>query len=340
MKIQPIIVGSGNAGKAVAKSLAIVGIIDPQFEILPSHWLARGQSLETVPRQPTPLLCITNPHGLHASYVAMAAQAGFSPIFVDKPAAVTREQIASLRNVTIPVLVSHGYRQMWGPQTLRRLIASGELGPVFSIEGVYWQSSAAQRADENARAQRKDSWKNDIALNGASDVLVDLGAHWVDLVTFLSGESVTHARGWLAYANAEAAHRDTHVQLTIDFASGLRAFGSISKTVHGAGNQLRVSVLGERQSATWSFETPDRLEIGRGTAKTVLARPDSSRGSQQAPFHGAGWLEGYIDILHQAALLAAGKPTSSYPTLEENLVVMERLLDVAERPEFRWHTPR
>ena len=40
----------------------------------------------------------------------------------------------------------HGNRRMWGPQTIVRMIAEGEIGDVISIDGRYWQSSAAQMA--------------------------------------------------------------------------------------------------------------------------------------------------------------------------------------------------
>jgi hypothetical protein len=34
---------------------------------------------------------------------------------------------------------------MWGPKTLKSLVASGELGDLITIESRYWQPSVAYR---------------------------------------------------------------------------------------------------------------------------------------------------------------------------------------------------
>ena len=47
----------------------------------------------------------------------------------------------------------------------------------------------------------------------------------------------------------------------------------------------------------------------------------------QAPFHGTGWLEGYIEIIHRALLAAIDKKSAaSVPSLQESLIVIEVLL--------------
>jgi len=57
-----------------------------------------------------------------------------------------------------------------------------------------------------------------------------------------------------------------------------------------------------------------------------VTRNESHWGSRLAPFHGLGWLEGYIEIIHQFLKEAAGQKSNVYPTLPESLKNIEVLL--------------
>ncbi len=327
--VQPFLLGRGNAGQAIAKCLSLLNYLDPELTVLTPIWIDRGQALAKLPRGLHPrLLAIANPHALHARAILEAAEAGFEAIVTDKPAAVSQAEAASLRPLGARVTVCHGYRQSWGPRWLKTWVDSGEMGELIAIEGRYWQASAAQKA-LTADAKTK-SWKNDPTLSGPFDTFLDLGAHWVDLVQHLLGERATSARAWLSHANSEAPHRDTHVQLEMNFSHRRRAWASLSKTFHGQGNNLEVHVLGSKGAAQWSFERPDEIVVAKGAERQVHVRRDSSLGLRQPPFHGAGWIDGYAEILQQTARRAVGLSCLCVPTLDEHLDAIETLL-AAER---------
>jgi len=323
--IQPFILGSGRAGQAVAKGLQIVALQEPGLALAPPRMLARDAVLADVVRGvENPVLVVANPTGLHAQAILSAARAGFFAIFTEKPACVNLAEVAKLRELKARVAVFHVYRQMWGPQWIAQMLEGNELGEVFSVESRYWQPSVAHRAIE-AKLNAND-WKNDPRLNGNYDVLLDLGTHWADLIFFLMKEKPSRAQAWASYVNAEAPHRDTHLHLTLDFPKGTRAFGSISKVVHGATNGFEVNVLGSKGSASWNFLAPDEVILGKGRDRTVVTRKEMTSGGQQPPFHGMGWLEGYTEILRQAFFHWCEKPFSPYPTLPASLDVLETLL--------------
>lgn len=329
LTLQPYLLGRGNAGQAMAKCLSVLNYLDPELTVLSPIWVERGTSLADLPKGPHPrLLGIANPHALHASAIEEAANAGFEAIVTDKPAAVNREQSAALRQWGSLVAVCHGYRQTWGPRWLKTWVGSGELGEVIAVEGRYWQASAAQKALQGTRSP--NGWKNDPALSGPFDTFLDLGAHWVDLVQHLLGERASGARAWLHHANGEAPHRDTHVQLEMTFSNRRRAWASLSKTFHGQGNNLEIHVLGSKSAASWSFERPDEIVVAKGAERHVHVRKDTALGLKQPPFHGAGWIEGYAEILHQAARRAVGLSSISVPSLSEHLDAIDTLL-AAER---------
>ena len=320
--ITPYILGRGMAGHAIARSLSILR--DQGLAVNNPIFMERGASL-SVSNPEHALLCLANPHGLHTPLIVEGARAGFGAIVSEKPSSISLEQLETLRGVTAPVFVLHGYAQMWGPQTIRSMIASGELGDLVAVEGRYWQSSAAQSAVENKPPAQ--SWKNDPSISGPFDVYVDLATHFVDLCSVVVGEVPESLSGRLSYINAEAKHRDTYANLSFRFPRGITASGSISKTVHGAGNDLELHVIGAKKRVSWRFAAPDMLEIGVGSVTCSVPRATSDFGSMQRPFHGIGWLEGYTEILKQACTLVLGEKPRMNSMLPWNLSVMRLMLE-------------
>ena len=328
MIFQPFILGSGRAGQAIAKSLAILGLSDRELDIEPVIWLERGASLPKVDEKAgvLPVLLIANPPGLHSDAILDGERAGFPLIFCEKPACVNLEQVERLRATRAQVAIFHVYRQMWGPQTLKRMLSEGEMGEVIAIEGRYWQSSTAQRA---LAGKPTDSWKNDVALSGQFDALLDVGSHWCDLAFWLAGRLPVRSHGWRSYKNAERPHRDSHVHVAFDFDDGSRAVSSISKTVHGATNHFEIQILGTRKRAAWNFLNPDEILIGEGASLRTMPRATNELGSKQPPFHAMGWLEGYVEIIRQALRKQRGETASEIPSLKQNLDMLSVLLSIS-----------
>lgn len=320
--ISPYILGSGKASMALLEALRVVELNHPEWVFNAVQKISRDALFPDVSKDKFPLLIIANPHALHAKAILDAERAGFKLIICEKPSVTSLEQIHTLRKVQVPVAVCHVYRQMWGIQTLKEMIFNGEFGDIISIEGRYWQSSAAQKA---LSAELIPSWKNDILLSGPSDVVFDIGTHWTDAVLFLMDKKPKHISLWRSFANAEAPHRDTHVHLNMEFPNGARAMGSVSKTVHGSPNHFEINVIGTRKYGCWKFLEPDLLEISSGTTKSIMTRNRSDIGSGHWPHHGLGWIEGYVEIIQQAL------KNGVYPTLQENLDMMELLIKSMER---------
>jgi predicted dehydrogenase len=324
--VAPVLVGRGVAGQAILKSLAIIAQMDPALELLPVRVADRGTPLRSyISDGAANVLFLANPSGLHAKCIAEGARAGFSAIVSDKPVCVISEELPMLRKISIPVAVFHGYRAMWGTRTVKRMIEEGVLGDLFAFESRYWQSSSALMALDNSPEKRE--WKNDPWLNGPSDVLTDLGSHVADMCLYLMDDKPVKSRCTLSYWNSSAPHRDTHVHLFMEFTGGRLALASISKTVHGATNHFEYTVIGSRGAATWRFLQPDEVEFGVGKRTSVIRREERNPSTGSSPFHGLGWLEGYVEISHQALRQAAGLNFHSVPTLQQSLAAMEVLLE-------------
>ncbi len=331
--IQPYVLGRGRAAQALMRSYSILKMLKPKWALLEPVQLDRHSTFDllTANQKAVPVLFVANPHGLHADVIIKAAAAGVSNFVVEKPAVVSLDEVTLLRallerNSQLQFAVCHGYRQTWGLQTLKKKIDQGDLGELIAVEGRYWQSSTAQRKWQPSTVQ---SWKNDVKLSGHYDALLDIAPHWVDALCFLTSakHKLSKINKWMSYKNAEAAHRDTHIQLLCEFTDDLRAMASISKTVHGASNFFEIVVMGTLKTASWNFLNPDEIQIGVASKIELERRLSTEFGSGQSPFHATGWLEGYVEILKNfLAPNFEAIESKNYPSLPEHLMVMEGLL--------------
>lgn len=318
LRVQPLIVGRGAAGMALRHALAMY-----PDDVAPARWQPRGEPLPEPERPERALVVVANPHALHTPRLLEAAERGYRFAICEKPAAVDLGQVEALEGLPMATWVCHGYRLLWGPQELKRAVGTGRFGTLVSIEGRYWQSSAT-------RFPAGDSWKDTPELSGPFDVVLDLATHWADLVTHLCGRlpDATSVRRW--FVNAAAPHRETHVHVTMDFGH-LASFGSISKTVHGAGNTLELAIVGERASARWSLEQPDVIVWGDGGSTSTQVRTDAALPARPAPFHGMGWMEGYGRLVGEVVAHIQGRGAADAAGLGPHLELLRCLIRAAER---------
>src|SRR5687767_14610409 len=99
MTIHPYIIGSGSSGRAIAKSLAVLGVLNADWKIASPIQLSRTTDWTALEPPEGAILFIASPHGLHAEAIVQGERAGFRSIVTEKPACVSRQDIARLREV-------------------------------------------------------------------------------------------------------------------------------------------------------------------------------------------------------------------------------------------------
>jgi predicted dehydrogenase len=304
------------AGQALRHALSMF-----PDDVDPAIWIERGAPLPRPEDPQSALLVVAGPHALHTPRLLEAAERGYRFAICEKPAAVDLDQVGSLEGLPVETWICHGYRMLWGPTVLRQAAVDGSFGRIFAVEGRYWQSSAT-------RAPASKGWKDDVGLGGRFDVLLDLAMHWADLVTFVTGRMPSSAtvRRW--FVNAASPHRDTHVHLMMQH-NEFTSLGSISKTVHGTGNDLEIAVLGEKASAFWEFGNPDVVLWGDGPSQRTQVRSKADLPTRPAPFHGLGWMEGYGRVVGQVVERMRRGTAANAPELETHLRLLRCLLEAA-----------
>ena len=164
------------------------------------------------------IVSICTPNDLHAEEAILAARAG-KQIFLEKPAAVSEEQLDRLT----AVLQEYKTKTVMGlvlrfnplSQMQRRLITEGELGKVLLCNVDYWFG------------RDRGGWMREGKRSGGAFVLG--GCHSVDLASFLLNSPITAVRGdalqhgdWYDYPPVETAQ--------VQFANGAKGVFSCSLT--------------------------------------------------------------------------------------------------------------
>ena len=164
------------------------------------------------------VVSICTPNDLHAEEAILAAKAG-KQIFLEKPAAVSEEQLdrltATLEEYHTKSVMGLVLRFNPLSQMQKRLIADGELGKVFMTNVDYWFG------------RDRGGWMREGKRTGGAFILG--GCHSVDLARFLLGSDIAAVRGdslqvgdWYDYPSVETAQ--------VRFANGAKGVFSCSLT--------------------------------------------------------------------------------------------------------------
>jgi predicted dehydrogenase len=263
----------------------------------------------------------------------------------EKPLAVTSEQSAELVRLAAAsdrvTAVNFNIRFYPLNQHAHQLVRDGGLGEVRLITGRYFQDWLLKDTDWN--------WRLDPSVGGSLRAVGDIGSHWVDLTSFVSGQRVTHVfaeletvvkvrqrpTGEVLTFSTERSADTVPVEMTTDdvalillrYANGARGAVSISQVSAGRKNAIAWEISGATASAAWDGEDPDRLWIGhRDEPNQLLLRNPAlmnATGSAAASLPG-GHVEGFGDTFHAlfreiySAIAAGGPPERPlYATFED-----------------------
>ena len=220
-------------------------------------------------------------------------------------------------------------------QHVRELVAGGELGDVRFVTGRYFQDWLLLETDWN--------WRLEPDKGGSLRAVGDIGSHWLDLATFLTGQPIVAVMADLATfiplraeprgpvetfsmdrsndtVSREMATEDV-ASILLHFANGARGALAVSQISAGRKNSLQWEIDGSIGSAAWDSETPDHLWLGhRERANEILLRNPAlmSPAGRAASALPAGHVEGFGDTfgaLFRAiyADVVAGRPAQRPP---------------------------
>jgi predicted dehydrogenase len=343
------VIGTGFIGTVHVEQLRRIGVnVRGVLGSTPERGAARATVLN-VPRAYTSLdelladpavqvVHVTSPNHLHVPEASAILAAG-KHVVCEKPLAMTAKESAGLvaeaRASGLVNAVNFNIRFYPLHQHMRERIAAGDLGEVRFVTGHYFQDWLLHDTDWN--------WRLEPDQGGALRAVGDIGSHWLDLMAFITGQSIVSVMADMGtyvtarqqptgpvetFSTERSASTVTRAMGTEDvatlllrFANGARGSVAVSQISAGRKNSLQWEIDGSDGAAWWDSETPDHLNLGhRDRPNEVLLRNPALMGEagRAAAALPGGHVEGFGDTfgaLFRAIYrdVEAGRPNPNPP---------------------------
>jgi predicted dehydrogenase len=277
---------------------------------------------------------LTTPNHLHYAQVRDVLAAG-KHVVCEKPLAMNSEETAELLRLAedsgLVHAVNFNIRFYAQNQEARARVQAGEIGDVRLISGGYLQDWLLLDTDWN--------WRLDPAAGGSLRAVGDIGSHWLDLVTFITGRHVEavmadlttfipvrkQPTGPVETFSGAAAGETVDTQMETEDAAGIllrlsggaRAVATVSQVSAGRKNRLHWEIDGSQAALAWHSEAPEELWIGhRGRPNELLL---NERGDYP-PGHAEGFPDTFKRLYRAVytAVASGGPPADpDYPTFAD-----------------------
>jgi predicted dehydrogenase len=277
---------------------------------------------------------LTTPNHLHYEQVRAVLAAG-KHVVCEKPLAMNSEETGELLRLAeesgLVHAVNFNIRFYAQNQEARARVQAGGIGDVRLISGGYLQDWLLLDTDWN--------WRLDPAAGGSLRAVGDIGSHWIDLVTYVTGCHVEAVMADLTtfvgvrkkptgpvetFSGAAAGETvDTAMEtedaagILLRLTGGARAVVTISQVSAGRKNRLSWEIDGSESALAWHSEAPEELWIGhRGRPNELLL----SEGGEYPPGHAEGFPDTFKRLYRNvyAAVAAGGPPDEpDYPTFAD-----------------------
>jgi predicted dehydrogenase len=340
------VIGTGFIGTVHVEALRRIGVsVRGVLGSTPERGVARAEALG-VPRayaslddlldDPTvDVVHVTSPNDLHLPQTKAILAAG-RHVVCEKPlamsAAESRELVELAAASGLVNAANFNIRYYPLNQHAREVVTGGEIGDVRLVTGRYFQDWLLLETDWNWRLQPERG--------GALRAVGDIGSHWLDLTTFITGQRIVAVMADLATfmtarrqptrpietysteiaketVSREIATEDV-ATILVRFENGARGAVSISQISAGRKNSLQYEIGGSVASIAWDSEQPDQLWIGhRERPNEILLKNPALMGpaGRAAAALPGGHVEGFGDTFAAVfravyADVVAGRPAA------------------------------
>ena len=296
---------------------------------------------------------VTSPNQAHFPQVMQILAAG-KHVICEKPLAMTAAQSAQMvqaaRDSGTVAAVCYNTRFFPLNQHAQAMVAAGELGDIRLITGHFFQDWLAKDTDWN--------WRLDPAEGGPLRSVSDIGTHWIDLTSFITGQKPVAVMADLSTfikdrikpsgpvetfsktptkGIATPIHTDDAALLMLRYANGARGSLTTSQVNHGRKVAMAWDIAGSAASAAWTMESHEQLWIGHRDAPNQILLRDpglmNTAGATAAAMPG-GHPEGYGDTfvaffrqVYSDAAKGSRQPASTYASFADGHYEM-RFCDV------------
>jgi len=231
------------------------------------HGVARDRAYATLPemveaesarRDGVEAVAVITPRQSHFAVAKIAVDAGLH-VICEKPiseSAAEAEELASLvAQKGVVFCLTHNYSGYPMVREARQMVQSGAIGDIRMLEAQFILGRAAQR-DEGA-AERKP-WNFDLAAQGYSWIMLEVGTHVEHIARFVTGLRPVAVCAEINSASPIFGNDDT-AMLLVRYENGARAVMWFSFAAAGCNHDLKFRVHGKSGGLEWRQDEPERL---------------------------------------------------------------------------------
>ncbi|HET6821410.1 MAG TPA: Gfo/Idh/MocA family oxidoreductase [Anaerolineales bacterium] len=302
---------------------------------------------------------LATPNHLHHPHAKEALLAG-KHVVCEKPLAMTSAESVELVQLAaekkLVNAVNYNIRMYPLAHQARSMVQSGEIGDIFIMQGSYLQDWLLLPTDWN--------WRLEPNLGGTLRAVGDIGSHWLDLLTFITGLKVEEV-----YADFKTFHQvrkkpskpletftgkmltpedyidqpistEDYATIILHYENGVHGVLTVSQVSSGRKNRLFYEINGSKSSIAWDSERPNEMWIGHRSEPNQILMKDPSLLSPEARVvtsYPGGHNEGFPDTFKQLYArvydyILAGdfSKTPDFPTFEAGHYEMQ-LCEAIER---------
>ncbi len=362
------IIGSGFIGTVHIEALRRIGVrVVGLLEATPELGMARAEALglprayaslaEILDDDAVQVVHVTSPNELHHPQVREILAAG-RHVVCEKPLAMTSVESAELVELAasrgLVNAVNFNIRFYPLNQHVASLVREGGIGDVRLVTGRYFQDWLLYDTDWNWRLEKDQG--------GVLRAVGDIGSHWLDLITFLTGRRVEAVMadlttfipvrqkpvGAVQTFSTERAAETVPVEIQTEdvatillrFEGGARGSVAISQLSPGRKNSIAYQIDGSSSAVAWDSEQPEQLWIGhRDRPNELLLRNPAlmnAAGRAAARLPG-GHVEGFADTfgavftaIYDDVIAGVPSPDGRYATFadgHEEMLVGDAVLE-------------
>jgi predicted dehydrogenase len=347
-ELRAAVIGAGFVGRAHIESLrrlgiSITGVLGSSPERGKETCQLLGlprayESLQALAADPeVSAVHICTPNYLHFEEASTLLRAG-KHVLCEKPLAMDTKQSAALVELARAQGRAGGvaYNLRYYPlcQEARSLIASGAIGEPKIVHGGFLQDWLFYPTDWN--------WRLESHLGGDLRAVSDIGTHWLDLMTWLTGKKISEICADLATiipvrqrprgrtesfqtttgpSDPVTMVTDDYASVLLRFAGGMRGVMTVSQVSAGHKAFLEFEINGTEGSLGFNSESPNELWIGRrNEANRILLKDPSlmsaaARGYANYPGgHAEGYPDTFLNLFRDFYAYVRGGDFSKTPT--------------------------
>jgi predicted dehydrogenase len=295
---------------------------------------------------------LCTPNNLHYIHAKLALEAG-KHIICEKPLALTSTESRELADLAKKkgLIAAVNYNLRFYPicQEARARILDGDIGTPYLIHGAYLQDWLFYKTDWN--------WRLEPEQGGDLRVVADIGTHWMDMVTYLTGLKITEVMADFATVHPVRLQPAGEVEtfagkieknssmnevpiktedvavILFRFENGALGNVSLSQVSAGRKNFFWFEISGSKSAFHWEQENPNELWIGyRDQPNQLLSKDPSLFHPEVRALTGfpGGHAEGYPDTFVQVfrqfydAITSGKMPeTTKFATFEDGYHEMQ-----------------